>query len=68
MLQLADKPLLEYVIDSMVECGIRDIVIVAGYHQETIMDYFGTGSDRGISLTYVVQDKQLGTAHALKQG
>ena len=67
MISLADKPLIGYVVDALVASGIRDIVIVVGYHRETIMDYFGSGENRGIAITYAVQDKQLGTAHALKQ-
>jgi glucose-1-phosphate thymidylyltransferase len=67
MISLADKPLIGYIVDALVSSGVRDIVIVVGYHKETIMDYFGSGESRGITITYAVQDKQLGTAHALKQ-
>jgi glucose-1-phosphate thymidylyltransferase len=39
--------------------------VVVGYKKEVIMDYFKEYND--IDVTYVVQDKQLGTSHALLQ-
>jgi len=67
MLFVADKPILAYVIESLAQNGIRDIVLVVGYKKEQIFDYFGSGERFGIDLTYITQDKQLGTAHALAQ-
>lgn len=67
MLSIAGKPILQYVIDALAQNGIRDIIIVVGYRKEMIYDYFGNGESSGVKLTYVSQEKQLGTAHALKQ-
>lgn len=67
MLRIAGKPILQYVIDSLAQNGIRDIIIVVGYRKEQIFDYFGNGEDFGVRITYVIQDNQLGTAHALQQ-
>lgn len=65
MLPVANKPVLEYVIDAVKTSGINEIVLVVGYKKEVIMDYFKDYED--INITYVVQEKQLGTAHALMQ-
>ncbi|MFO7678273.1 MAG: sugar phosphate nucleotidyltransferase [Thermoplasmatota archaeon] len=65
MLPIANKPILEYVIDSVKQCGIKEIILVVGYKKEVIMDYFK--EYQGVTITYVVQEKQLGTAHALLQ-
>ena len=65
MLPVANKPILEYVVDAVKNCGIDEIILVVGYKKEVIMEYF-EGYD-GVKLSYVVQDKQLGTAHALLQ-
>ena len=65
MLPVANKPVLEYVIDAVKTSGINEIVLVVGYKKEVIMDYFKDYED--IDITYVVQEKQLGTAHALLQ-
>ena len=67
MLCIADKPILQYVIESLAQNGIRDIVLVVGYCKERVLDYFGSGEKLGVNLTYVTQENQLGTAHALMQ-
>ncbi len=67
MLSIAGKPILQYVIESLEQNGIREIVVVVGYHREQVFDYFGTGEQFGVEISYVVQERQLGTAHALAQ-
>ncbi|MBA7626090.1 Bifunctional protein GlmU [subsurface metagenome] len=67
MLFIADKPILQYVIEALVQKGIRNIVLVVGYRKEQVLDYFGSGESFGVDLTYVTQERQLGTAHALAQ-
>lgn len=65
MIEVANKPILEYVVDSLVSNGIREIVMVVGYKKEKIMSHFEDGGDFGAEIEYVTQKKQLGTAHAL---
>jgi glucose-1-phosphate thymidylyltransferase len=65
MLPVANKPLLEYVFDATRKSGIEEIVVVVGYKKEVIMEYFKDYKD--VKITYVTQDRQLGTAHALLQ-
>jgi glucose-1-phosphate thymidylyltransferase len=65
MLPVANKPLLEYVFDATRKSGIEEIVVVVGYKKEVIMEYFKDYKD--VKITYVIQDRQLGTAHALLQ-
>jgi glucose-1-phosphate thymidylyltransferase len=45
--------------------GIDEIIAVVGYKKEGIMEHFKDYQD--ITITYVEQEKQLGTAHALLQ-
>lgn len=66
MLPVANKPVLEYVIDAVKTCGVNEVVLVVGYRKEVIMEYF-KDNYKNIDIKYVVQDKQLGTAHALMQ-
>jgi UDP-N-acetylglucosamine diphosphorylase/glucosamine-1-phosphate N-acetyltransferase len=67
MISLADKPILQFIIESLVENGIRNIVLVVGYRKEQVYDYLGSGEQYGASITYINQMSQLGTAHALMQ-
>lgn len=65
MLFIAGKPILQYVVEALAQSGIRDIILVVGYRKEQVFDYMGSGEKFGVRITYVSQDKQLGTAHAL---
>lgn len=40
MLPLVDKPIVQHVVEELVEAGIEDIVIVTGYHKRAIEDHF----------------------------
>ncbi len=67
MLSIAGKPILQYVVESLAENGVRQIILVVGYCREQIFDWMGAGERLGVDITYVTQEKRLGTAHALKQ-
>ena len=40
MLPLVDKPIIQYIVEELVQAGIEDIVIVTGYHKRSIEDHF----------------------------
>lgn len=40
MLPLVDKPIIQYIVEELVEAGIEDIIIVTGYHKRSIEDHF----------------------------
>jgi UTP--glucose-1-phosphate uridylyltransferase len=40
MLPLVDKPIIQYIVEELVEVGIKDIIIVTGYHKRSIEDHF----------------------------
>ena len=66
MLPAANRPILEYVLDALVESGAERVVIVVGYKHDRVQNHFGPRY-RDVPLTYVRQDKQLGSGHALLQ-
>lgn len=63
MLPVANRPIIEYVIDALLENGIRDIVVVVGYRKEDVIRHLNR-LDAPIQV--VVQERQLGTADALR--
>lgn len=65
MLQVGGKPILQYNLEALRDAGVKDIVMVVGYKKEAIEGYFGNGSSFGVNITYVLQEKRLGTAHAI---
>jgi glucose-1-phosphate thymidylyltransferase len=66
MLPAANRPILEHVLDALIETGFTDLQIVVGYGRDRVQNHFGP-SYRGVPVHYHVQDKQLGTGHALLQ-
>ncbi len=40
MLPIVDKPIIQYIVEELVNAGIQDIVIVTGYHKRSIEDHF----------------------------
>lgn len=66
MLPIANEPVLSHVIRSAREAGIKEFVLVVGYGANIIKDYFGDGSEMGVSIEYIRQEKQLGTADAVR--
>ena len=65
MLEVANRPILEHILNAAVEAGIEGFVFITGYLEEQIKDYFGDGSKWGVSIEYVQQKEQLGTANAI---
>jgi bifunctional UDP-N-acetylglucosamine pyrophosphorylase/glucosamine-1-phosphate N-acetyltransferase len=65
IIPLAGKPLLEHTILGLKSAGIDHILLIVGYKEDLIRNYFGNGLDKfGIKIEYITQDQYLGTAHA----
>lgn len=67
LLKIADKPIIEYNIDRLIQFGVRVIYISVKYLAEQIMDYFGDGSAKGIEIRYLLENEPLGTIGAVSQ-
>jgi glucose-1-phosphate thymidylyltransferase len=66
LVPVANKPVLFYGIEALVEAGIKDIGIVVGDTQAEIRAAVGDGSAFGATVTYIPQDAPRGLAHAVK--
>ena len=65
MLPVGDKPILEHTIEQLKQVGIHHINITTHYQPEKIKDHFGDGSEFGVDIEYVSEDRPLGTAGAV---
>ncbi len=65
MLPVAGKPLIQHNMEKL-DGLVDEIVLVVGYRKELVKDYFGSEFN-GTKITYVTQEEQLGTGHALTQ-
>jgi bifunctional UDP-N-acetylglucosamine pyrophosphorylase/glucosamine-1-phosphate N-acetyltransferase len=66
MLPIANKPIMEHLLIEAREAGIKEFILIVGYCDQQVRDYFGRGEKLGVDITYCEQRKQLGTADALK--
>jgi len=65
MLRVGDKPLLESIILGFKKYGFTEIILSVSFKSEIIENYFGDGSNFGVSIKYIHENKRMGTAGAL---
>jgi dTDP-glucose pyrophosphorylase len=65
MIKIANKPLLEHVILKAKEDGFFNFAISVYYKKKIIKDYFKSGKNLGVNISYIEEKKPLGTAGAL---
>ena len=66
MVRLLGLPTIEYTIALLKRHRITELGITARYLPGEIMDYFGDGSEFGVSISYFVEETPLGTAGSVK--
>jgi len=65
MLKVGNKPILETIILNFKKYGFVNIVLCVSYKSEIIEAYFKDGSEFGVNIEYVHENKRMGTAGAL---
>lgn len=65
LIEVCDKPILQWQIENLKDSGLTDITLVIGYLGEKIKDFFGDGKKFGVNISYFTEDHPLGTAGAL---
>jgi len=65
LLPVGDKPILETIIEQFISFGFNNFIITVNYKADKIRDYFGNGEKYNANITYIEEEKRLGTAGAL---
>ncbi len=68
LIPIANKPMVYYAIEDLVNAGIKDIAVIVGHTEERIRDIksaIGDGSRFGAKVSYIEQDAPRGIAHAI---
>jgi dTDP-glucose pyrophosphorylase len=66
LLKVGNKPIIEHNIDRLINFGIDDFWICVRYLGDQIVDFFKDGSHRNVSISYINEDKPLGTIGSVK--
>ncbi len=66
LLPIANKPMSEYCVEAIKDCGITEIaIIIGGIGSNKVKEYYGDGSKFNVKITYIEQDEPKGIAHAI---
>ena len=67
LLPIANKPMSEYCVESMIKAGVKEIAfIIGGVGSEKVKEYYGTGEKFGVKFLYIEQVSPKGIAHAIR--
>ena len=66
MIEILDRPIIEWQIQLLAKNNIREIIICVGYLKEQIIDHIASGNRFNVKVAYTVEEEPLGTGGALK--
>src|SRR4030042_1695048 len=59
--EILGRPLVAYLLDTLKDLGVQDIVVVVGYQADKVQEAL-----KDFGARFVVQEPQLGTGHAVQ--
>ncbi len=62
LMPLGDKPVLEILLHQLRAAGVTDVILAVNHLRHLLEAFFGNGNRFGLSITYSVEDRPLGTA------
>ncbi len=65
MIEVRGKPVLQHIIEGLRNAGIREVLIVVGYHADAVQNFFGDGSRHNAAIQYATQTVQDGTGRVV---
>ncbi|MDH4145502.1 MAG: sugar phosphate nucleotidyltransferase [Acidimicrobiia bacterium] len=66
MIPLANRPMMEHVVNLLRQHGFDEIVVTVAYLANAIRTYFGDGSEFGVRMVYATEETPLGTAGSVR--
>jgi dTDP-glucose pyrophosphorylase len=65
MIVVRGKPVLQHIVEGLQHAGIRECLLVVGYHADAVQNFFGDGSRHTVAIQYVTQTVQDGTGRVV---
>src|SRR3712207_310680 len=66
LLPVVNRPIMEHVLRLLRRHGFEDTVVTVQFLASLVRNYFGTGEELGMTLTYATEETPLGTAGSVK--
>ena len=67
MIRIANLPCMEHSVNLLARHGITDVAVTLQFMPEEIQDYFGDGSEWGVSMRYSIEDAPAGTEVSVRR-
>ena len=65
MIKVREKPILLHIIEGLQAAGIKNFLIIVGYHGDAVRNYFDDGTCFGLQIRYATQAVQDGTGRVV---
>jgi dTDP-glucose pyrophosphorylase len=65
MMDVRGKPVLQHIVEGLRDAGLHGILLIVGYHAETVRNFFGDGARNNIDIEYAIQTVQDGTGRVV---
>src|SRR5205807_1432855 len=65
MIKVRGKPILLHIVEGLQAAGIKNFLIIVGYHGDAVRSYFGDGTCFGLQIKYATQVVQDGTGRVV---
>jgi UDP-N-acetylglucosamine diphosphorylase / glucose-1-phosphate thymidylyltransferase / UDP-N-acetylgalactosamine diphosphorylase / glucosamine-1-phosphate N-acetyltransferase / galactosamine-1-phosphate N-acetyltransferase len=65
MIEVRGKPVLQHIVEGLRDAGVRRLLIIVGYHAETVRNFFGDGQRQNVDIEYATQTVQDGTGRVV---
>jgi len=66
MIAVRGKPILQHIIEGLKGAGVTDVLLIVGYREDVVRDFFGDGSAFGVRVAYERQVVQDGTGRVVE--
>ncbi len=66
MIAVRGKPILQHIIEGLRAAGVREVLLIVGYREDVVRDFFGDGAGFGVAVSYARQETQDGTGRVVE--
>ncbi len=66
MIAVRGKPILQHIVEGLHGAGVTEVLLIVGYREDVVRDFFGDGGAFGVTVSYERQVTQDGTGRVVE--